>query len=351
MAYEIDFLAVGDGEKSGDAIALRFGNLNGFRNEQTVIVYDGGTKESGEALIEHIRKHYQTDHIDFAISSHPDNDHVSGLTVVLENFKVGTLLMHRPWDHAAEIKDMFKDGRLTEKGLELKIAKSLQAARDLESLAENKGIKIVEPFAGIGTNNGTILVLGPSEEYYESLLPGFRGTPEPKVEVSIFQKIITATEEIVKWVEETLDIETLDDTGETTSENNSSVILLVSIDDKKLLLTGDAGIPALSDAANFAAKQGIDLSTLSFFQIPHHGSKRNVGPTILNKVKAPTAFISVSPGGAPKHPSKKVTNALFRRGSKVHVTTGATKRHHHNAPDRLGWTASLPIPFYNKVED
>ena len=27
IGYEIDFLAVGDGEKSGDAIALRFGNL------------------------------------------------------------------------------------------------------------------------------------------------------------------------------------------------------------------------------------------------------------------------------------------------------------------------------------
>jgi hypothetical protein len=27
MAYEIDFLAVGDGERSGDAIAMRFGNV------------------------------------------------------------------------------------------------------------------------------------------------------------------------------------------------------------------------------------------------------------------------------------------------------------------------------------
>jgi hypothetical protein len=26
MAYEIDFLPVGDGERGGDAIALRFGN-------------------------------------------------------------------------------------------------------------------------------------------------------------------------------------------------------------------------------------------------------------------------------------------------------------------------------------
>ena len=32
MAYEIDYMAVGDGEKGGDAIALRFGNLTGPRD-------------------------------------------------------------------------------------------------------------------------------------------------------------------------------------------------------------------------------------------------------------------------------------------------------------------------------
>lgn len=34
MAFEVDFLAVGGGEKSGDAIAVRWGNLAGPRAEQ-----------------------------------------------------------------------------------------------------------------------------------------------------------------------------------------------------------------------------------------------------------------------------------------------------------------------------
>jgi hypothetical protein len=54
MGYEIDFLPVGEGEKSGDAIALRFGNLFGNRNEKTVVVIDGGFKETGEKLVKHI---------------------------------------------------------------------------------------------------------------------------------------------------------------------------------------------------------------------------------------------------------------------------------------------------------
>lgn len=58
--YEIDFLPVGDGARSGDAIALRYGNLEGTRAEQTVIVIDGGFSDDGEALVELIETHYDT---------------------------------------------------------------------------------------------------------------------------------------------------------------------------------------------------------------------------------------------------------------------------------------------------
>ncbi len=75
MGYEIDFLAVGDGEKSGDAIAIRYGNLFGGREEQTVVVIDGGDRHSGDILVQHIATHFQTDRVDIAILTHPDSDH------------------------------------------------------------------------------------------------------------------------------------------------------------------------------------------------------------------------------------------------------------------------------------
>ena len=49
MGYEIDFLPVGDGARSGDAIALRYGNLEGTRAEQTVVVIDGGFTDDGRS--------------------------------------------------------------------------------------------------------------------------------------------------------------------------------------------------------------------------------------------------------------------------------------------------------------
>lgn len=42
--YEVDFLQVGTGEKSGDSIALRFWDSNNPTSSQKVFVIDGGTK-------------------------------------------------------------------------------------------------------------------------------------------------------------------------------------------------------------------------------------------------------------------------------------------------------------------
>ncbi|MCC7897533.1 MBL fold metallo-hydrolase, partial [Escherichia coli] len=83
MGYEIDFLAVGE-KKSGDAICIRWGNLHGSRDEQKVVVIDAGYASTGEQVIEHIEKYYRTKTIDLLISTHPDGDHVGGLTSVLE---------------------------------------------------------------------------------------------------------------------------------------------------------------------------------------------------------------------------------------------------------------------------
>ena len=148
MGYEVDYLPVGDGERSGDAIALRFGNLSGQREEQFVIVIDGGFLKSGEELVDHIKKYYNTDEVDLVVSTHPDSDHALGLRTVLEKLDVRELAMHLPWKHADDIKNLFKDNRITASGPKERIEESLRHARDLETLAIKKGIPIVEPFQG-----------------------------------------------------------------------------------------------------------------------------------------------------------------------------------------------------------
>ncbi len=163
------------GERSGDAIWVRYGTLGDYK----VMIYDGGTKESGEQLVKHVREHYGTSHVDYVVCSHPDGDHTSGPSGVLENLTVDQLWMHRPWEYSDVIREYFKDGRITENSLAEHLKRKMAAAHALEKLVLTKGIPIFEPFQG--SQIGAFHVMSPSKEWYvHTLIPDFAKSPEKK---------------------------------------------------------------------------------------------------------------------------------------------------------------------------
>lgn len=74
-AYEIRFFQVGNASKGGDAIFIRF--LDEYQRP-TVIIVDGGYKETGGKIIEYM-KSLNISVIDLVINTHPDIDHIAGL--------------------------------------------------------------------------------------------------------------------------------------------------------------------------------------------------------------------------------------------------------------------------------
>jgi len=70
MGYEVDILGVGEKSNSGDAIALRYGNLHGGREEQQIAIIDSGFKDDGQRMVDHIGEHYKTGKVDLVISTH-----------------------------------------------------------------------------------------------------------------------------------------------------------------------------------------------------------------------------------------------------------------------------------------
>ena len=272
-AYEVDFLPVGNGERSGDAICIRYGTPGNYK----VIVYDGGTQESGQLLVDHIRQHYGTSHVDYVVCSHPDADHASGLSVVLENLTVGELWMHRPWEYSAEIRDYLKDGRITDESLAERLKDKMSAAYALEELALGKGIPLNEPFQG--SQIGAFHVMSPDSEWYvHTLIPDFAKSPEKMnaadVEYGVLKSMYATLKEAIAGVAESWGIETLREDVSTSAENESSVILYGVLADRGILLTGDAGVQALTAAANFAESHGVTMpENLKFAQVPPpHGS-------------------------------------------------------------------------------
>lgn len=364
MSFEVDVLGVGRESKSGDAIAMRYGDFShrdGFR----VVVIDGGFQESGQELVRHIQRWYGTDRVDLQILTHPDADHVNGSRVVMESMDVRRLWMHLPWNHTAGNRAFF-DYRLRAEVSDTKLRAALEGAEDLEELARKKGVPVVEPFTGLQTPDLKLTVLGPSEYYYNELVGNFL---EEKAAASpayggLMQQVLAAARKVAKWVTETWDKDTLvePEPDAVSPQNNSSVVLLACLDNQYFLFTGDAGVPALSLAADYGESRGMSFSRgLAYFQTPHHGSKRNLGPSILNRLIGPIvlpgapeskkAFVSAAKEGAPKHPSRRVLNALIRRGARATVTRGSTHCFSSNAPERKGWTAVIPEKFLPEYEE
>ncbi|AVR08331.1 putative hydrolase [Burkholderia thailandensis Phuket 4W-1] len=361
--FEIDVLAVGEGEKNGDAIALRFGTPGNCK----VMVYDGGTKDSGKALVDHIRTHYQTKRVDYVVNSHPDQDHASGLSVVLKELEIGELWMHQPWNYSKEIIDYFHDGRISNDSLAARLQDKMAAAYELEQLAEKKGIKVCEPFAG-AMIGGYFHVLSPERDWYvHTLIPEFEKSPELKK--SSISKALDGLGTTLKglgakaldWIDEKWDVEMLREDVSTSAENESSVVLFALIAGRGILLNGDAGVRALNAAATYAESQGIDMPTqVTFAQIPHHGSRNNVSTTVLDRLfgkrrnqtdgSRGTAIASVSKK-CETHPRQVVVNAFLRRGFKVLKTKGTGKCHYNNTPNREGWSNCTDyLAFSAKVE-
>lgn len=346
MNYEIEFLPVGNGEKSGDAIVVRYGEESNYK----IMIVDGGGKESGQALVDHVKKYYDTDYVDYVVNTHPDQDHASGLSIVLEELTVGELWIHRPWEHTSEIIDHFKDGRITENSLKERLQKAFKYVYPLEEMAKEKNIKICEPYQG--STVGEFEILSPNIDWYlYELIPEFNKTPEAKPTTESFTDSLTT---LASRVLESLNYETLKEDGETSADNESSVILYANFNGDGILLTGDAGIRALNKAYEYYPKLS---NNLKFVQVPHHGSRRNVSPSILDKILGDkgqgvnkTAFVSASKEST-KHPRPIVVNAFIRRGCKVCSTEGNTIRHKHNMPHRDGWSAVTPLEFKEDVEE
>jgi len=261
---------------------------------------------------------------------------------------VSELFLHQPRQHHPNVS----------------LFSNIEAVDNLLSLAQKQGVTVTEPFTGVSRFNGDLQILGPTESEYEALVARHieevrTGEAAARSSTPSFVKALAA--DLLERVVSVFPFETLTDDGDSGPRNESSAITLINAGGRRLLLTGDAGIPALTSAAT--AYEGLfgtfQAAPLSFIQVPHHGSKRNVGPTILNRIlgRAGAPYVTglsaaISSAKADKkHPSPKVTNAFGRRGYDVTATEGRGICWHDGTATRPGWTAVPTLPPLDEAGD
>lgn len=360
MGYEFDFFQVGEASKPGDATCFRFGDLfsPNHKEKQFVGVIDAGTRDTGVKMAEHIKEFYKTETIDVAFATHPHDDHIQGLFSLIENMSVKNLVMHLPWEYNQELHEILDDGRRTHESVRTLLQRSLYSLNSLHETAKANGVT-VHDFLDDSVQAilpSEITILGPSYDYYMELLPAF---------VEDTQARVTTSDSLFGRVRDFFDFlfEALEDPAErdVSAMNNSSAIILISVEENRFLFTGDAGVPALDLAIDYAEQNNICIYQPNYFHIPHHGSARNLGPTILDRLCGPKlgifeaegeclrqALVSLAKEENDKHPSKKVLNALRRRGYKSPKISD-TICFRKDAPDR-GWGAVEYHPFYENEE-
>lgn len=359
--FEIDFLDV-EAAKSGDAIPLRY-EIGGTT---TIHVVDGGFQDTGEKIVGHINKYYGSPgYIDHVVVTHPDGDHAGGLRTVLEEFDVGALWMLRPWLYASEIIDRFERFKSVE-NLEKRLKEIYPNVAALEEIAERRGIDIYEPFQGAVI--GAFTVMAPTRARYLDMIVQSERTPESIEEA---QKSAMARAEallgraaagIVNLVKAAWGAEVFS-AGDTSAENEMSIVQYANLCGEKILLTGDTGRAGLAEAADYAPYVGLTLPGIDRFQVPHHGSRRNVSTETLDRWLGPrlprkpaeeqetfTAIIS-SAKADEDHPRKAVVRACVHRGAKVISTEGVSVQIGHNAPDRTGWSPAQALPYPEDQEE
>jgi beta-lactamase superfamily II metal-dependent hydrolase len=327
VGIEIDMLKVGD----ADAIAMRYINLDG---SIFVAVIDGGYQDNGKDLANLIRTRYNRTYIDLMVSTHPDQDHISGLTALLDLMPVYRVWVHDPSRHPAATALSATSQRTRMYQYQANaVMKSMDNLSDFIAIVDRKRIPREEPFKGLSC--GPLVVVGPTIPFYEQMLNEIAQDQGFAKSLSLS----LAQENLSEVTLEQYPEYAIDENNETAPSNNTSTILWAKDGDKSFLFTGDAGVQAFE-----SAQQSYNFPKVYWLQVPHHGSRRNLNSALVKYLNPHVAFISAD--GNTKHPSKAVVNALKRVNASVYSTHKSNNLWHHQGaeiPDRADYTTAEPL--------
>lgn len=306
MAFEIHMLSVG----AADAMVIRyFIPSTGY---EFVVLIDAGHQKDGPKIVEHIRAHTTQKYIDLAICTHPDADHIGGFSYIVKNIRIEEFWIHDPSKHKVNAKKLLRNLEESDelkKGLKY-VVENLRHSNNLIKEIDDAGIERKEPFVGVNHPLIPLMVVGPTQAYYEELLGRFRDADLLWEEEQLLEKSFEGGQIIAETMSTQ---ELLDKDDDPSRENNSSVILLFSPDNRKHLFTSDAGPKALARAC-----EDYDLSDLEWLDVPHHGSRYNLTSNLIKHFNPKEAFISSD--GSKHYPNNAVVAELKKIGSEVHAT-------------------------------
>lgn len=339
--FEIDMLDV----KAADAFLIHAFIENGTGELEYVVLVDAGNEGDGTKILNHLNTYYTKKYVDLAICTHCDSDHYGGFKELIaehikptSSFEIKQFWVHDPYKHVNvdDVKYIRKAKTLRTR---LNEAYAFNDGSSLLDLLDNAKIKREEPFEGKNYLPLNIYVLGPSEKYYESLIPEFRVDLDFKDEQQ--DDAYVGLNKYYYNTEDEFFNKTLENANDDPSKvNQSSVIFAMGVDTKIFLFTGDAGREALMRVISID-KEGV-LKNVTWMKIPHHGSKHNLNNAIISHFQPSISYISTEKYG--KFANVCTVNALKKVGS-VYSTHKNRQSlcYYDGMPIRVGYITATPL--------
>lgn len=294
------------------------------------MVIDCGKPKHSQKIINEINMIFENEnleHIDVLLLTHFDNDHVGGMKEVCTAF--GNQIREL-WVHGiSEIikkpkkkKEYKSDSIMPSESDDLVgsmvfnaedeknkiLIQTIEQEEALISEAKYLKIPIKKPVANSSPvpTFPEIQILGPTQEYLSKLYPQINDLKD-------FFVVETVAESIDELIpsDPFIHLDSIIKIN-VTPVNLASVVILITIEGKKFLFTGDAGIKSFMAIPNYEEH----LKGVYWLKVPHHGSINNINSDLIKLFAPSYAYIS-----GKKYFSEVVTKCFTHIGSEVKVTS------------------------------
>lgn len=310
MNGTIDLLNVGD----GDAIIISLSK----EEDNLVIVIDGGENRhylsKVKPILEQRLQEKGKTAPDIVVATHYDSDHIGGLIPLIEDYigGISEVWVHRSPELSRQALQIFEsrqdlqhlksrdeflfEGKLMSINSNIKeeaiMSKSnfvIESLKQLDTFLGKIPVdKVKHVYSGYSPSGWPeIKVLGPTEDFYNSLFPNSKTLGELIVEETIdymseglanYHKRFT---ELANYGDNPCDALKTEASAKLTPTNKASIIISLDKENDRFLFTGDAGITSFKEIPDWKNQ----LKNLFWLKIPHHGSDNNISTEIIDIMK------------------------------------------------------------------
>lgn len=277
----ISFLKAGN----GDCIHLHSGVHH-------VIIDSGEICNELVAVVDNIRKANEA--IDLLVITHYDADHIKAIISILESLTLEERkeLVKKVWFNATKV-GFHRNEKLL----------SAQDATKLSHLLLEANI-----------NWTSDLIAGETEKIDETLtlevIDGgeiYNPTGEGKWLVNEKTDWGSSLSELERYLD--------DDVVDESKTNSQSIIIVAHVNNKHILLPGDAIPSKLADALEHY-REGEKKLKFDMIKLPHHGSYKNITHEVLEKFEC-SDYVVTTNGDKYFHPNKKMILKVIKWGQRI----------------------------------